>query len=275
MVKFDRSQVCDILEPGDAVEITVEGAGEGFRFVGADTIRVISEGKRNRHQNAESDLSIFASTATYPHTGTLYFYHLDHLGTPQVMTDENGEVVWKADYQPFGTVDVTVSDVENTFRFPGQYYNNETELHYNYHRLYDPKTGRYLTPDPIGLEGGINLYAYAGLNPINLLDPLGLYTFRQGLQDTAKYAWVFGAGSAFAPGGQPAAITFAGIVVAATALEVGLYSENPFWEGIRESVKMLIPIKNPFVDKAKDQAIDKAYDIFKQKRSDKSTTECP
>jgi RHS repeat-associated protein len=105
--------------------------------------------------------------------GSIYYYHNDHLGTPQKMTNENGALVWAADYLPFGEADVTIETIENNLRFPGQYYDSETGLHYNYHRYYDPSTGRYLTPDPIGLDGGLNLYAYARNNPIMIIDPTG------------------------------------------------------------------------------------------------------
>ncbi|MBN8771113.1 MAG: RHS repeat protein [Thiobacillus sp.] len=104
----------------------------------------------------------------------IYYYHVDHLGTPQAMTNSAGTVVWKANYEPFGKAMVTVSTVENNLRLPGQYYDRETGLHYNYFRDYDPTTGRYPQADPIGLAGGLNVYEYARSNPLTYTDPLGL-----------------------------------------------------------------------------------------------------
>ncbi|MBW2029265.1 MAG: RHS repeat protein [Deltaproteobacteria bacterium] len=107
---------------------------------------------------------------------TLYYYLNDRLGVPQLMVDEWGEIVWSAMYIPFGEAQVHPNSlVENNFRLPGQYYDEETGFHYNYHRYYDPRTGRYLTPDQIGQVGGINLFAYTGNNPINYSDPEGLF----------------------------------------------------------------------------------------------------
>lgn len=86
-------------------------------------------------------------------TEIVSYFHNDHLGTPQVLTNDSQNIVWNAAYTPFGGVDISVQTVENPFRLPGQYYDQETGLHYNYFRYYNPTTGRYITPDPIGLEG--------------------------------------------------------------------------------------------------------------------------
>ena len=111
-------------------------------------------------------------------SGEVYYYGNDQLGTPQILTDSTNTVVWEAVYKPFGEAEVNEhSTVVNNFRFPGQYYDQETGLHYNYHRYYDPSTGRYLRPDPIRNPLMIqNLYLYTDGNPISKTDPFGLIT---------------------------------------------------------------------------------------------------
>jgi RHS repeat-associated protein len=92
------------------------------------------------------------------------------------MTDALQQIVWQANYAPFGEADITVNTVINNLRFPGQYFDQETNLHYNYFRYYDPATGRYITSDPIGLGNGFNTYLYVAANPMNFIDPTGLAT---------------------------------------------------------------------------------------------------
>jgi RHS repeat-associated protein len=105
--------------------------------------------------------------------GNTYFVHNDHLATPQRLTDSAGAVTWSADYEPFGQA--STAGIVFNLRFPGQYFDAETELHYNWHRYYDPETGRYITSDPIGMEGGLNTYAYAKSGPLINSDKYGLY----------------------------------------------------------------------------------------------------
>jgi RHS repeat-associated protein len=106
--------------------------------------------------------------------GLLYYVHTNHLGAPQLITDSSQQVVWAADYMPFGEAAVTVNQLENPIRFPGQYYDGEMGTHYNYYRNYDPSLGRYIQSDPIGLEGGLNRYGYVDGNPLVYIDPDGL-----------------------------------------------------------------------------------------------------
>jgi RHS repeat-associated protein len=88
--------------------------------------------------------------------------------------------IWKWDSEPFGSTAANQDPDGNavTFtlnlRFPGQYFDSQTGTHYNYFRDYNPKTGRYLQSDPIGLAGGINTYGYVGASPLLWIDPLGL-----------------------------------------------------------------------------------------------------
>lgn len=126
--------------------------------------------------------------------GKLYYVHADHLGTPKAMTDEAGAKVWSAVHDPFGQAAVNEDPDGNgqtvtfSLRYAGQYADVETGLYQNGFRTYDPTTGRYLESDPIGLDGGLNTYAYAGGNPIRYTDPLGLDYWLEGADESESGA---------------------------------------------------------------------------------------
>ena len=105
---------------------------------------------------------------------SILYLHTDHLLTPRYATDSTGATVWSWDSGAFGAEAPTGSATVN-LRFPGQYYDAETGLHYNWHRYYDPATGRYITSDPLGLAAGLNTYGYAGQNPLLFIDPDGQF----------------------------------------------------------------------------------------------------
>ncbi len=110
----------------------------------------------------------------------LYAVEADHLGTPRVLTDAGQHLRWRWTSAPFGDTPPeenpeNLGTLTFNLRFPGQYYDAESGLHYNFFRDYDPQTGRYVQSDPVGLEGGVNTYGYVGGNPISRSDPLGLF----------------------------------------------------------------------------------------------------
>nr|WP_269806168.1 RHS repeat-associated core domain-containing protein [Pseudomonas asiatica] len=104
----------------------------------------------------------------------VYYFHTDQIGTPLELTDSDGKIVWQATYRSWGAIDgLLVKNVEQNIRFQGQYFDSESGLNYNVFRYYDPELGRFIGQDPIGLQGGDNLYRYSP-NPIKWVDPLGL-----------------------------------------------------------------------------------------------------
>jgi RHS repeat-associated protein len=110
-----------------------------------------------------------------------YYIYADHINTPRVITRaSDNAMVWRWDHaDPFGTTapDASLAGAfAYNLRFPGQLFDAESGLHQNYFRDYDPKTGRYLTSDPIGLAGGINTYGYVEGNPLSYQDPYGLFS---------------------------------------------------------------------------------------------------
>ena len=108
---------------------------------------------------------------------TLYWTHTDHLTRPEMVTNAAKQVVWKAKNLHSERAVVTDTIGGYNLGLPGQYFDAESGLWYNGFRYYDSRLGSYTQSDPIGLAGGTNTYAYAGGNPVNAIDFLGLDTY--------------------------------------------------------------------------------------------------
>jgi RHS repeat-associated protein len=118
-----------------------------------------------------------ANTAT-PKT---YWIAADHLDRPVLLTDAARAIQWRAEYRPFGEVAsitgplATDTNVQ-TRRFPGQFFQLETGLAYNWHRHYEASLGRYTQADSIGLAGGVSVYGYGEQTPIAATDRAGMFS---------------------------------------------------------------------------------------------------
>ncbi len=97
----------------------------------------------------------------------MLFYHCDQVGTPQTLTNELGERVWEIKQDTWGdAIEIKASHAlleDTNIRFQGQYYDDETGLHYNRYRYSEPYSARYVSKDPIGLNGGLNNLAYVSV----------------------------------------------------------------------------------------------------------------
>ncbi len=131
---------------------------------------------------------LFATVTTGPALAGEYvlFYHNDALGSPVAVTDINGNIVWRADYEPFGNLATLAETLPNTHQFLGKEVDAETSLHYLEARFYDGSLGRFLSVDPLLLRGRpdsalkipqrLNVYSYSTNNPYRFVDPDGKLT---------------------------------------------------------------------------------------------------
>ena len=146
-----------------------------------DGMRLLQE-----HKHSQTSLYVYEDEGGYVPVARvdgagplqkIRYYHNDLNGLPEQLTETDGHNVWQATYRVWGNTLQEVREPyyieEQNLRFQGQYLDRETGLHFNTFRFYDPDVGRFTTPDPIGLAGGFNLYAFV-LNPFAWTDPLGL-----------------------------------------------------------------------------------------------------
>jgi len=157
-----------------------------YRFVYDHAGHLIGEYDKNNSLKQETvwlgDTPVaVVKSAPAPQQIQVYFIQSDHLNAPRIILNNAKIPVWRWDHaDAFGTTlpnedpDGDGNTFEYNLRLPGQYYDQETGLHYNYFRDYDPSTGRYIASDPIGLKGGLNTYGYVLNNPLRYVDPTGL-----------------------------------------------------------------------------------------------------
>ncbi len=175
-------QLVEVTRPdGQKVRFAYDALGRRVRksFAGKAT-RYVWDGNDLVHEvadEADAVTWVFEPGSFAPlakeERGKRYGVVTDHIGTPRMMADEAGALAWKAQLDMYGVARNDVAATRCPWRWPGQYEDEETGLHYNRFRYYDPEAGRYICQDPIGLNGGMQSYAYTH-DPLSWTDPFGL-----------------------------------------------------------------------------------------------------
>ncbi|MBK8337836.1 MAG: RHS domain-containing protein [Sterolibacteriaceae bacterium] len=183
-----------VYEPGSYVPLAcIDAVGHITEAGGLGTTQDAPKPANDATQGIAADdaQSESGNESTAEPPSNLYYFHTDQVGLPEELTDATGHIRWRAAYKAWGntpverweTVDLKgeavafVEDdaqpaIEQNLRYQGQYLDRDTGLHYNTFRYYDPDIGRFISPDPIGLDGGTNLFTYAP-NPSGWVDPWG------------------------------------------------------------------------------------------------------
>ncbi|BBF86236.1 Rhs family protein [Aquitalea magnusonii] len=171
----DDAAVHYLFEPGSFIPLAQ---------VHTDAIQGVKVPAWSQHNPYDPDRDPLLQAGPEPSAPrAVYYYHADHLGTPQALTDAQCQLALEMDYQAWGEAREVIAEVaasagiRNPFRFQGQYHDDESGLHYNRHRYYDPEIGRFISRDPIGLMGGLNVHNYVD-SPATKIDPLGLMPWK-------------------------------------------------------------------------------------------------
>jgi RHS repeat-associated protein len=157
---------------GRRIEKTVGGVTTKYLYDGLDIVKEM-DGLGNTKAWYVRTLNIDEPFARIAADGTVRYYHADALGSIIALTDTNGDIRTQYNYSPFGVTQLMGEASDNPFQYTGREYDG-TGLYYYRARYYSPEMGRFISEDPIGLTGGINMYAYVGNRPVNFVDPLGL-----------------------------------------------------------------------------------------------------
>jgi len=195
-----RERLVSATRAGQTTAYAINGLGERVKKAGpvTGTVRFLYDdegrliGEYDQAGSAIQEYFYYQDSPVMILKGAqVYYITPDHLGTPRavvqmpvpVQAGSTWKTVWRWEGEAFGgSLPSEDPDGDGTpfklnLRFPGQYFDQETGLHYNYYRDYDPQIGRYVQSDPIGLSGGINTYLYVGANPLTAIDPFGLAKF--------------------------------------------------------------------------------------------------
>ncbi|MBZ0331981.1 RHS domain-containing protein, partial [Halomonas sp. ANAO-440] len=146
---------------------------------GWDGDRLVHEAKENHRTTVVYEPGSFVPMLRIDQAGDgaakqISAYVTDALGTPMQLVTPRGDTLWQAQPDDWAAVTNEQGRTAQPIRFQGQWQDEESGLYYNRHRYYDPQQGRYISQDPIGLNGGTNLYGYV-TNPTGMVDPLGLF----------------------------------------------------------------------------------------------------
>lgn len=221
LIRVDRPGAAQVLFSYDAFgrRILKEVGKTTTRYVWAQDVLLaeITEQEEGRERRDYLFVPYSHCPLSVRVNSSKFQYHTDHQGTPQLMTDDRGLVAWSAHYEPFGAARETIRRVRQPIRFPGHYHDEETGLYYNRTRYYSPTLGRYLSRDPLGYLAGVNWYTYAGNDPVNNCDPLGLLSFWK----TIAAAAAITAGVALMVVAGPVIIAGAMAVAAGAAVAAG------------------------------------------------------